>query len=193
MKGLIVKITQILMYPFWHFVSKYFYKSNVINKIRFKKNENYIFVPNHPNKLDPFIIFYSLPFWELKKILPMRFMTAKKYMDTPIKKLFMELMGCYEIQENVLKSSIKLLKKNNLCVFIQGKIDKDFKPPVKVGAVYIHKKSEKSYLVPINISYAKNLNVEIIFIDKIQYKDFERDLQPLANNLLEIIKNETKK
>lgn len=186
----LIILNQILMYPFWHFVTKYIKKLDFEIKTKFDSKEKYIFTPNHPNRLDPFLVFYSLPFKELKKILPIRFMTAKRYMSNPIDKLTMSLMGCYEIDEKAIKSSVYLLEReNNLCIFIQGRVDAGFEHKPKVGAVCIQKEFGKSHLVPVRVHTKRK---KIIFIDKIRPIKYSENLQYLADKLLEQIKNEEK-
>jgi 1-acyl-sn-glycerol-3-phosphate acyltransferase len=176
------------MYPFWHILAKYIKKFDFEIKTKLNSNEKYIFTPNHPDKLDPFIIFYSLSLKELKKILPIRFMTAKKYMNNPVSNLVMSLMGCYIIDNKVLDESVKFLKENNnLCIFIQGRVDKTFKHKPKVGAAYIQKEFKESYMVPIRVNESKK---KIIFIDKIKPIKYSENLQYSTDKLLTQIKNE---
>ena len=183
----LIKINQILMYPFWSFIAKRVYRAEVNKKIKINKNDSCIFVSNHVGRFDPFLIFYSLPFKELIHILPIRFMTANIYMDTVAKRLPMRAMGCYQIDSDVLKKSKKLLRSNNLCIFMQGKIDPYYKQKPKVGAVYIHRECRGSYIVPVQVSLAPNFKVK--FIDKIKNVKLGSDLQPFADSVLERIKN----
>ena len=109
-------------------------------------------------------------------------------MKNPISKLIMSLMGCYVIDEEVLGNSVDLLKENNnLCIFIQGRVDRNFEQKPKVGAVYIQKKFKESYLVPIRISSKRK---KIIFIDKIKPIKYHENLQSSIDKLFEQIKNE---
>ena len=195
-----VKISQIVIYPLMHLFFKTFFKTKLEIKLDLKKGEHYIFAPNHPWRMDPFLIFYLMPFRKLIKIMPLRFMTAKKYMVNPISRFFLNLLGCYEINENVLKESVDLLKnKSNLCIFIQGRIDRDYKEKPKIGAIYIKKKFMSSHIVPVKIHLDKSLNIfnilfrriniNIKFIKEFTPKQFTKDLQPLADKLLNKIKN----
>jgi len=195
-----VKISQIVIYPLMHLFFKTFFKTKLEIELDLKKGEHYIFAPNHPWRMDPFLIFYLMPFRKLIKIMPLRFMTAKKYMVNPISRFFLSLLGCYEINENVLKESVDLLKNNSsLCIFIQGRIDKDYSEKSKVGAIYINKKFKNSQIVPVKINIDKNLNIfnilfrriniDIKFMREFIPKQFTKDLQPLADKLLNKIKN----
>jgi 1-acyl-sn-glycerol-3-phosphate acyltransferase len=180
----IVKFTQILMYPFWSFIYRDF-KPSLNDSL--EEVKIYIFTPNHPSRFDPFIIFYSLPFKDLIKILPLRFLVAPEYMEGFFKDYFMKLMGCYKISSNTLEESLKLLKlKNNLCLFIQGKIDKGFDTRPKVGAVYLKKKLNESILLPIKINLLKR---RITFMKREEINKFPKDLQKVADRIMERIKN----
>lgn len=195
-----VKISQIVLYPFMHLFFKIFFKTDLKIDLELKEKERYIFTPNHPWRMDPFLIFYLMPFKRLVKIMPIRFMTAKKYMINPIGRFFLGLLGCYEINEEVLNNSINLLEKdNNLCIFIQGKISKNYNEKPKIGAIYIERKSINTYIAPIKISIDKPLNIinfllrnveiKVKFMKEFRHKKFTKDLQPLADKLLNKIKN----
>jgi 1-acyl-sn-glycerol-3-phosphate acyltransferase len=189
----IVKLCQIIVYPLVYLPFRIIYHKKLSLLVEFKKEEKYIFVANHPSRIDPFLMFYLFSFKELIKILPLRFMTAEKYMDTSLKSFFLGLMGCYKIDENVLVKSKELLERgNNLCIFIQGKITKDYSVKPKVGAIYIEKASKNSLIVPVKIHYIGKKGIrktaKITFKNSLRHKKFPEDLQPLANNLLRIIK-----
>ena len=96
----IVKTVQIFMFPFWYAYTRYVLKLKLSKTLNFNSNEKYIFTPNHPSKFDPFLVFYSIPFRNLRKLLPIRFMTAREYMKTQVGSFFMQLMGCYKITDN---------------------------------------------------------------------------------------------
>lgn len=189
-----------MLYPFMHLFFKTFFKTRLEIDSDLKKKEQYIFTPNHPGRMDPFLIFYLMPLKKLIKILPIRFMTAKKYMINPINRFFLSLLGCYEINKNILPESIRLSENNNLCIFIQGKIDKNYNEKAKVGAIYIQKKSKNSFIVPVKITLDKSLNIfnilfrririKVKFMEKFKNKQFTKDLQSMADKLLKQIKNE---
>ena len=198
--GKIVTISQTILYPFMHFFFKFFFNSRLILENDFKENESYIFTPNHIWNMDPFLIFYLFPFKKLYRLFPIRFMTAKEYMQNPIIGLFLGLLGCYQIDGSELKKSIYFSKKgDSLCIFIQGKMDGNYKTQPKIGAVYLERKLKNSYIVPVRIKFDKKLNirnillrkinVEVKFMKKFRHEKFSKDLQPLANELLDKIKN----
>jgi len=194
-----IKVAQVAIYPFMHFFFKMFFKANLDIKINLKKKNTYIFTPNHPWRMDPFLIFYLMQFKTLIKILPLRFMTAKKYMKNPINNLILSLLGCYPVDENVLSQSILLLKDNNLCIFIQGRINHENKETPRVGAIYINKEFKRSKIVPVKIKINKRVTFSNILLRRIKInvsfkpqfiaEKFTKNLQPIANELLKTINN----
>src|SRR3989344_6152547 len=99
-----VKISQIVLYPFMHLFFKIFFKTKLIIEEKFDKDTSYIFTPNHLWNLDPFLIFYLMPFRELYKLFPVRFLTADKYLNNKFNRLFLGLLGCYGIEDSIKKS-----------------------------------------------------------------------------------------
>jgi 1-acyl-sn-glycerol-3-phosphate acyltransferase len=192
MPNWIVKYCQILVYPIVYVPFRVLYKKRLLLKFNLSSDEKYIFTANHPSRIDPFLMFYLMPFKELIKILPLRFMTAKIYMNNLIKYLLMSMMGCYKIEDDVITKSKNLLENNNnLCIFIQGRMDAGFKSKPKVGAICIERDIKNSFIVPVNITYShRNLRktATIIFKKKFRHVKFPKNLQPLANKLLENIR-----
>ena len=188
----IVKLCQIIVYPLVYIPFRILYKNELSLKIKFNRDEKYIFVPNHPARIDPLLMFYIIPFKDLIKILPIRFMTGEKYMRNKISFFFLGLMGCYKIDKEAVKNSERLLRdRNNLCIFLQGKIEDSRESSPKVGALRIERAVKDSYIVPVKIKYSGDKfrkRAEITFKQKFRHKKFPKDLQPLTNKLLRDIK-----
>jgi 1-acyl-sn-glycerol-3-phosphate acyltransferase len=186
----IVSFFQVLVYPFMHFYFKYILKIKIQLDFQIDKKGSYIFTPNHVSKLDPFMIFYSMKFREMRKCHPTRFLTSKSYMQSRSKSFFMKLIGCYSTEYEPIKNSIYFLENgNNLCIFIEGKLinnSKKHEKP-KVGAVYINRDVKKSYLVPVKIIAKNNLAEKIVVKDKFRFKKYPKDLHILTDKLLEKI------
>ena len=188
MRGNIVKIIQVITYPFANFYFRRVLKVKVDVNVCFNKNEKYIFAPNHQRYGDPFITFYSLPFKDVCPLLPLRFMTTPKYMEKFFIGGFLKLFGCYDSSKNPLSKSVEFLKKGGtICIFPQGKFEKNHKSKPKVGVIYVQREVKGSVIVPVNIEYSEG-KVHIVFIKKIKNKKFPKDLQPLADKVLKTIK-----
>lgn len=184
----IIKVVQMITYPFAHFYFRLFYKTKVDVRMKFDKDERYIFAPNHQKYIDPFITFYSLSFRDVYPLLPLRFMTTPVYMRKWFIGGFLKMFGCYDSKHDSLKKSVEFLKRGNtVCIFPQGKFDKEHKSKVKVGVVYVQKKVKGSVIVPVNINYGDD-SARIVFVKKILNKKFGKNLQPLADKVLKAIK-----
>ncbi|MFH1521930.1 MAG: lysophospholipid acyltransferase family protein [archaeon] len=184
----VVKFVQMVAYPFMNFYFKKVFDSKVDVKVKLERDKKYIFAPNHQRYIDPFIIFYSLSFKELYPLLPLKFMATPKYMKKFFSGGILRMFGCYDSSEESLKKSIEFLKNNNnLCIFPQGKLSKGGRGKAKVGVIYIQREIKGSIIVPVNINYGGK-RAHIIFIKKIKNKKFPNDLQPLADEVLKVIK-----
>ena len=91
--------------------------SHNYSSTKFSKKHSYIFLSNHPSKYDPFLIGAYLPFSQLYKLLPLRFITTQDYMNKMRYKFVLSLCGCVSTEKksgiSVLEKSKKLLKEKN--------------------------------------------------------------------------------
>lgn len=188
MEKKIIKFIQVISYPFMNFYFKKFYGSKVDIRFDFKKGEKYIFAPNHQSYVDPFIIFYSLPLKDVYDFLPFMFMTTPKFMNKFFVGFLLKMFGCYDSSKDSLKKSVSFLEDgSSVCIFPQGKFSKNKRARAKVGVAYIHREVKDSVIVPVNVNYSKK-KVDIVFIKKIKIKKFPKDLQIIADRVLESIK-----
>ncbi|MEK7595560.1 MAG: 1-acyl-sn-glycerol-3-phosphate acyltransferase [Patescibacteria group bacterium] len=153
-----------------------------------KINKPLIIASNHQHFLDPFFVMASLSFKDFLKCLPIRFITANKYMKFPLLPLLLTF-GCYKAnkEENYscTDESIKFIK-NGFTVFIfpEGGIVKEKLNNPKIGVGVIAIKSTAKVL-PVNVSL-NNLVLKITFGSFLLSKSVE-DPKAFANKVLKVI------
>jgi len=158
------------------------------------KNKCYIIVANHSKKIDPFLISYSIPLKDSIKLIPIRFITAEKYMKNVFLRPFLLLQGCISTKQkhgkSVLEKSILLLNKGEtIFIFPSGKLEKENKKyKIKVGANYLEREVKNSLILPVKIAY-NNFHVNIRFKKSFRHSFFPEDLQPLADETYNKIVN----
>ena len=163
-------------------------KTNVNFKIN--KDNTYILVSNHKQKIDPFLITYTLPLNVILKLIPFRFITTEKYFNNTLYKPILLLYGCIPANKKVLKKSIILLnKKETLFIFPTGGLAENEYLKPKVGMIYLEQNVPSSRIIPINISYISKYDISINYLHSQRHDSYPKNLQPLANNLYNLIKN----
>lgn len=163
----------------------------------------YIIASNHPSRLDPFLICYSLPLVVSLDLIPFRFVTLQKYLNAWWKRAILVPFGCVSCMsikapqgEKVLDTLSGLLKrKETLFMVPMGGLDHssgdrggDREP--KVGVVYLEKNDQDVRIIPVRISFSRQLTWMSVLCRKvatiIEYKapfrhlNFNADLKPLA-------------
>ncbi|NQZ85851.1 MAG: 1-acyl-sn-glycerol-3-phosphate acyltransferase [Nanoarchaeales archaeon] len=193
LKYLPIITTQLLFWVIGRFMFSFFYSTeHNFSKLKFDKDKKYIFISNHPSKSDPFLIGAYLPFSQIIKILPMRFMTTPKYMKKYHLTLFLKLFGCITTEKgtkyNVLDKSVKLLDDGNtIVIFPTGKLERNDKlRKPRVGAIYLHKKSYNSELVLFSIKIKEKIGLRNkLFLNLVGFETIN-----VFNEVLEPIKDE---
>jgi len=121
----------------------------------------FIIAANHASKLDAFL-FFLLPFWEGKKIIPLYFATWEYYHRKWYFRFILKSIGSFPIPdkawtlEDYLKSSLEQLSKGRTLIFFpEGGIARDNERPApKPGLGYLTYKSGK-LVVPLHINWTK--------------------------------------
>lgn len=176
------------------------------SRISLERNNKYIIAANHPIRIDAFLILSSMPLKEYIKLLPIRFPIADKYINTWYKKMLLLPLGDVPVNkgknDKILPRLIEMLK-DGQTIFIHptGSLEKKGrKLTPKVGTVYIEKEVNDSKIIPVNIRIRGKINlinlikrkiiISINFKKPFRHKDFPKDLQPLADNVMRRIKYE---
>jgi len=119
----------------------------------------FIIAANHASKLDAFL-FFLLPFWEGKKIIPLYFATWEFYHSKWYFRFILKSIGSFPIPdkawtlEDYLKSSLEQLSKGRTLIFFPegGIAREDKRPAPKPGLGYLTHKSGK-LVVPLHIEW----------------------------------------
>ncbi len=137
------------------------------------KGKGLIMIANHASKLDHFLILSSFSFRTFYKLLPIRFMTASNYMDNPLQKFVLILLGCFPhkiADENYssIEKSIKFLNMNErVFIYPEGERVKrieDSEP--KRGLGFLSLRSNYPIL-PIRIKGTEHLTLGKIILRKV--------------------------
>ena len=171
------------------------------NKTVFLKSKGCILVANHPSRIDPFIATYSLPLRQFLSVLPIRFVTAEKYMKIFPLKLVMASFGAFSTQnkggKKVLQVANELLKRGEtVFIFPRGflEINDNKSNLTKVGAVYLQREIPSAPIIPIRITISncitlsnlvrRKIKTYVNYKSSVKYSNFSEDLQPLADDLM---------
>lgn len=187
MKNLIIIAWQLMTYFPVKIILRVIFNIEVKTEYNLNKKSTYILAINHLKMTDAFLIASFIPFRDFIKLVPLRFITTKKYMNQFYLWPFLSLFGCISTKKIKGKSAIhkaeKLLeKKETILIFPTGKIIKKENQENKphVGFIYLEREVKNSKIIPIKISYSKN-KTKIEFKKEIKHPEFPKDLQSLAN------------
>lgn len=195
MKKIIVIIWQFLTYFLVGIPLGLIFRVKPNVNFQLQKNKSYIISSNHPKKIDPFLISYSIPLKYFIRLIPLRFITAEKYMKNIFLRPFLLLYGCISTKQedgkSVLEKSKALLNKGEtIFIFPSGKLEQENKRyKAKVGANYLEREVKNSLILPVKIDYS-NPNVNIEFKEAFRHSSFPEDLQPLADETYKTILNQ---
>ena len=133
-------------------------------------------------------------------------MTAEEYINNPLLRYPLLLYGCYTVEKTskgtVLERSKRMLENNQtLFIFPTGCLEKDqnLNYCVKTGVIRLQRDVDNCFIVPSGISIINNINsknlllrnikTKIVIQEAIRHNHFPHDLQPLADELYNGIKN----
>ena len=173
-----------------------------------KKSGKYIIAANHPSKLDPFIILASLPFKTYLKLIPTRFVTTQNYLTKWYHKFLFIPLGCISNKPKKNKKPLEILEKRlrsgeTIFIFPRGELEKKgIKSEPKVGVIYLERNVKGSKIIPVNIYISGSLSlinvikrkvkIEVTFKEVFRHKEFEEDLQIMANDVIRRIEKDGK-
>lgn len=137
-----------------------------LENLKLKETGPLIIASNHQSRIDPYLLVL-LPFFLIKKIVPVYFMTAEYYFNKKWLRPFIAPFGAYPIQRSVetygefFSSTISKLKLGKtIMMFPEGKMTKAGEKEVlyKPGIIYLATKSNAGIL-PIKIEGIQNFNL----------------------------------
>lgn len=177
-------------------------------ELEIKKAGKYIIAANHPSKLDPFLILAALPFKTYLKLIPTRFVTAQKYLNNWYDKFYLIPLGCISNKKKKNKKPLEILEERlrsgeTIFIFPGGELQKgSLISEPKVGVVYLERNVKGSKIIPVNIYISNSLSlinvikrkvkIEIMFKEVFRHKEFKKDLQIMANEVMRIIEKDGK-
>lgn len=199
MKNIIVTSWQIITYFLVGAPLRLLFRVKRSINFKIEKGKKYIIAANHPARIDPFLISYSLPFKEFIKLVPLRFITADEYLTNPLLRYFLLLYGCFTTKKQknktVLELSIELLERGEtVFIFPSGRLEQnEYKIEPKIGVAYLEREVKDSLILPVKISYnerfrfinllTRKIEVQIEFKESFRHTEFPKDLQLLADNV----------
>ena len=125
-----------------------------------------IIVMNHNSRIDPLLLLL-LPFRVVKKIAPIKFMTAKYYFRIWWLRMIIQPFGAYPLKktawtfEDYFTDSLHILSKGgNILIFPEGKVvNPKNKKEVRPGIGFVVSKSELPVL-PVRIAGSETITVK---------------------------------
>ena len=191
MKNYVVFLWQLLTFFPFKFFLKVFYRVKITYSIELDPKKNYVIASNHPNRVDPFLVCYLIPFKDTLRFLPHRFITHEKYMKNVFLRAILLLFGCITTKEtnggSVLKRSITHLEKGEtVYIFPSGTLErKKKKYNARIGVAYLGKKAKNTEIIPVHINYSKrnHKGVEIVFKKPVRVNKKARALQKEADKI----------
>ena len=145
-------------------VIKIFFKEiKIQKKISLPKNSSIILAPTHRSRWDGLVLTKAMGRRVTNK--DCRFMVTKSEMKG-IQGWFLKRLGCFSIDQvspslSILRYAVSLIvKKNQLVVFPEGKINKNSKKVILKEGLYrlallAAKKTNSIFVIPIGIAYSQ--------------------------------------
>lgn len=126
-----------------------------LSKLKKESKLGIIFISNHINCNDPFVITAHLPFFLKTKILPIFFLTYHKKFDGKIKSFLMVLLGCLPIGngrgQNIRETKRKIKNGDVIFLFPEGCVSKDGTPGEDLGVLNFFSKNSDLIVQPCRI------------------------------------------
>lgn len=119
----------------------------------------YLIVANHRKKIDPWIIFATLPRSIFRSLLPIRFFTANAYLDRWWIRVLLWSSGCfraYSVEGKIsgVKGGIILSDRGQaLFIFPEGKCIKDEETVTPQAGVAYLVQQRNFTIIPVHVSY----------------------------------------
>jgi len=208
MKNYIIKGVLIVVYFLIALPLRIIFKIKKTGELYLDSKSKYIIASNHPSKLDPFLILASISFREYFRLIPTRFVTSEDYLKKWNYKIFLIPLGCISNKPKNGKRPLEIMeerikKGETIFIFPRGELEKrGIKSEPKVGAVYIEKNIKDCKIIPVNINFSDKLNFDNLFKRKIitnikfkktfRHKEFSKNFQIQANDLMNRIENNGK-
>lgn len=126
----------------------------------------YIIIANHKHRLDPLVMVSQLRFSEFWKLIPFRFVTWHTY----LRGFGLSLYLCGAFSTHPKKgTALELAQRyinrgQTVVIFPEGQVTKTKgfdDSHMGVGAVYLERENEQLQLLPVKLTYGKQITVDV--------------------------------
>lgn len=125
------------------------------------RTEHVLIVANHQSRLDGFMLTTALPFRRFIKLLPVSYITKNSYLNNPIKRGLLYLLGLYpakpmpgRTKHGLQASTARIYKGHTLFFFPEGRRSLARQERPKKGAMLLAKTHQLTVL-PMYIDWTK--------------------------------------
>lgn len=124
----------------------------------------YVIYSNHQSMLDPFIIFASLPFNTIIRLVPFRAFVKNKYFDNSIIAFFLKTFGSFQTHPipkglyGLNKARVLLDTNQTVVIFPPGTRTRE---KIAKYGIAILAREPKTYLIPILIDWKSRWNCHV--------------------------------
>lgn len=163
-------------------------------------DRSYLLASNHPSRLDPFAVTYSLKIFTALALFPIRFVTAQKYLERWWWKVLLIPLGSVSIRqksrEKIIFRLSKMLDRGQTVYIVPGgglQKPGDISDP-KVGVVYLERDIANVMIIPVKVIWSgvitwdsilfRRISVRVHFGTPFRHEDFTEDLLPLARDVV---------
>lgn len=168
-------------------------------------NRSYVLASNHPSRFDPFVVTYSFKIGTALSVFPIRFVTAEKYLEKWLWKVLLIPLGSVSIRPRSGKKVTSILSTmldvgQTVYIVPGGGLEKQghIVDP-KVGVVYLERRVQKAMIIPVKVMWSgdlhwksvlfRRISVDVYFGNPFRHESFEKDLVPLARDVLKRIES----
>lgn len=163
-----------------------------------------IIASNHRTRFDAFLIAASMPRSKYARVIPMRSITAEKYMSQPVLGFVLRLLGSFPNTEyggaKAHARAERILNTGQtVLIFPEGKMTDELTdaPRGKVGAVWLARAVKEAVILPVKIQaplrpsawqlIKGGIALSVTFDEPYRPLTFHDDLQENADELLDRI------
>lgn len=192
MKNMFVWVWQFVTYFLVGIPLRIIFKVKVRYDVTIHRGISYIIAANHPKRIDPFLISYSFPLRDFIRLIPLRFITADKYLKNAFLYPFMVLYGCITTnktsQGSVLDRSIRCLNRGEtIFIFPSGSLESSGKQyRSKRGIAYLSTFAKKALVIPVKITYSELTHIEYKPILSINEEDLQKKADIIYSKIRQV-------
>ena len=158
--GLIVKVTQILIWPLVFILSLPLRVSrrNELEPGQLEPGKSYVIYSTHGSRFDPFFILLNLPLKVFWRLTPVRFFIYNQMFDSVLKP-FLIILGCFPARaphrhlSGIDAANHYLNQGQAVVIFPEGKRNRGLRLPAKPGIATLAGRNNTS-LIPVKLQWS---------------------------------------